>query len=345
MSFKKFLALLIAILSLGISGVALFARLTDVSISIPFVGKTVVTSLTGLPGKDGPVLVVKIDDTTLAHPQDGLRDADVVYIEQVEGGLTRLAAVFSSKIPAVVGPVRSARISDIELLAQYGKVGFSYSGAQRKFLPVLAEANLFNLGATSYGPNFYANDPARIAPYAMMLKAQDLLNEAATRGAVPVVAKNMGWNFGDISSFATPLESVHISWPASSYDAHWSDSEARWLLTHNGNLDTDPSGYQLGPKNIIIQIVSITDSIYKDKVGGVTPLVATVGTGKCYILRDGTVTVGQWSRPDEASGTTFTDSAGEEILLTPGQIWFALTSKEPILSAPASQDATKGASK
>ncbi|MFM6941411.1 MAG: DUF3048 domain-containing protein [Candidatus Planktophila sp.] len=328
MSFKKLSLTFILAVAAGF----FYFNYSGNGITLPFAGKVEVSSLTGRPGKDGPILVVKIDDTTLAHPQTGLKDADVVYIEQVEGGLTRLAAVFSSNIPTVVGPVRSARISDIELLAQYGKVGFSYSGAQRKFLPVLAAANLYNFGATSYGPSFYANDPVRTAPYAMMLKAKDLLAEAATRGAVAETARNMGWNFGDLSADATPLDSVHISWPASSYDAKWSAEQDRWLLTHNGNIDTDESGYQLGPKNIIIQIVSITDSIYKDKVGGITPLVATVGVGKCYILRDATVTVGEWMRPDEASGTTFTDSTGAEILLTPGQIWIALTSKEAVLT-------------
>ena len=57
--------------------------------------------LSGRDGVNGPVLVVKIDDTSSAHPQIGLEDADVVYIEQVEGGLTRLAAIFSSVNPPV----------------------------------------------------------------------------------------------------------------------------------------------------------------------------------------------------------------------------------------------------
>jgi hypothetical protein len=72
--------------------------------------------LTNLPGKNGPLLAVKIDDTNAAHPQVGLDSADVIYIEQVEGGLTRLAAIFTDKVPALIGPVRSARISDIEIL-------------------------------------------------------------------------------------------------------------------------------------------------------------------------------------------------------------------------------------
>ena len=53
--------------------------------------------LTNLPGTNGPILAVKIDDTNAAHPQVGLNSADVIYIEQVEGGLTRLAAISRMK--------------------------------------------------------------------------------------------------------------------------------------------------------------------------------------------------------------------------------------------------------
>ena len=85
------------------------------------------------PGKtNGPVYAVKVDNTTKAHPQVGVSKADVVYIEQVEGGVTRLAAVYSSTYPKLVGPVRSARITDIDLLRQYGTVGLIYSGSNRR---------------------------------------------------------------------------------------------------------------------------------------------------------------------------------------------------------------------
>ena len=67
-------------------------------------------------------MVVKIDDTRQAHPQIGLENADIIYIEQVEAGLTRLLAIYSSKIPNDIGPIRSLRIGDIDLLAQYGRV-------------------------------------------------------------------------------------------------------------------------------------------------------------------------------------------------------------------------------
>jgi len=345
MLFKRLLLAVIAITSISVVAISFLDDVTLSELPIPIVKNEPKSPLTGLPAKSGPVIVVKIDDTTLAHPQVGLRDADVVYIEQVEGGLTRLAAVFSSKIPSVIGPVRSARITDLELFAQYGKIGFAYSGAQRKLLPEIAAANLFDIGANRYGAEFYKNDPLRIAPYAMMVSAPELIQEAQSRGAVIANAKPMGWNFGDQSPLAEEIESIGISWPAGRYGATWSPSEERWLLTHNGSPDLDETGYQLGPENIVVQLVSITDSIYKDKVGGVTPFTATVGTGDCYLLRNGTSLPCRWSSTSSESGTSFTDINGAEIFFAPGKIWFALTSKEPAISLHVVQDATKTMSK
>ena len=137
---------------------------------------------------------------------------------------------------------------------------------------------------------------------------------------------------------------MHLSWPASSYDAHWSQEESRWLLDHSGEPDIADSGVQLGPETVVIQMVSITNSIYKDKVGGVTPLSKTVGAGRGYILRDGRYFKALWSRPDEASGTTWTTPTGEAINFAEGHIWVALTDKEPIF-APVLPDAPKSTTK
>ena len=79
-----------------------------------------VSAISGKEAVDGPLIVVKIDDTDQAHPQEGIDKADLVFIEQVEGGMVRLAAIFSTEIPDQIGPVRSARISDIDILAQFG---------------------------------------------------------------------------------------------------------------------------------------------------------------------------------------------------------------------------------
>ena len=290
--------------------------------------------LSGREGANGEILVVKIDDTTQAHPQIGLEDADIVYIEQVEGGLTRLAAVFSSVIPERVGPVRSARISDIEILSQFGRVAFAYSGAQRKLLPVIAAANLQDLGAQRQSPTIYTTDPERIQPYAMVLRADLLMQLIQEKGFAIDSAKDIGFVFGSLPEGGSETEKVVMNWPAATYSATWSKEDSRWLLSHNNAVNYADSGLVLGPSTLIIQMVSITPSEYKDKVGGVTPFSQTVGTGKAYVLRDGQRFTTTWTRPSAEAGTTFTFADGTIMNFDPGQIWIALTDHEPIFTSP-----------
>jgi len=231
--------------------------------------------------------------------------------------------------------VRSARISDIELLEQYGRVAFAYSGAQSKLLPVIVDANLENLGAQRQGRDIYANDSARLAPTAMMLQAKVLMSNVAAQASAIAISKNIGWNFGEKAETGTAISAVKVSWPASSYDATWSKSQKRWLLSNRGLPDFAASGIHLGPTTFVIQLVSITPSEYFDKVGGVTPLSETVGSGKGFILRDGLAIQALWNRPTAQSGTSWTLPTGEEILFAPGQIWVALTDKAPVFT-PAS---------
>lgn len=328
---RRFFVFLMGLLSMTVLVMALFAPTQNFSVRDLFEEPSY-NSISGRQGEDGPVLVVKIDDTRMAHPQIGVEFADIVYIEQVEGGLTRLAAIYSSFVPREIGPIRSARISDLELMAQYGKVGFAYSGAQSKLRPEIESANLFDLGAQSMSSTIYITDSSRIPPYAMVLRADLLMEYASQRGYDFSISKNMGWSFAEETDLGSPIKSAKIDWPASSYEARWSETSKVWELQHNGNSNVSSTGSVLTADTFVIQIVSITDSIYRDKVGGNTPLSKTVGTGRGYILRDGKYIEGIWTRLSAESGTTWKTSAGEEIPFSRGKLWVALTDKEPILT-------------
>jgi len=282
---------------------------------------------------DGPVLAVKIDDTDAGHPQISVDQADVVYVEQVEGGLTRLAVIFSSKIPAQIGPVRSARISDIDLLAQYGKVAFAYSGAQTRMLPVIAAANLFNLGAELESAALYQRDSSRYAPTNLLVNAPQLLAKAP--GAA--ISHNVGWTFGDAPVGGQLLNSVSVTYPASSYKATWSDTEKRWLLDHDRRPDVAASGLRLGPATLVIQQVLMHASPYGDHLGNNTPMSETVGSGTGWILRDGMSYAATWTRKSLSDGTHWRLADGTEIKFAPGPIWVFLTdrTRSPIFSRPA----------
>lgn len=295
-------------------------------------------SISGRVGSDGPILAVKIDDTSMARPQIGLEKADLVYIEQVEGGLTRLAAIFSSVIPTEIGPVRSARISDIDILSQFGKVIFAYSGAQRLMLPVISGANLWDYGAQHSSPTIFTRDPERPAPYNMVLRGDLLMAKVSEDAREVAQSKSPGWKFGDAPKGGVAIDSVSVRWPASRYEATWSKAERRWLLSNNGKPDMSADGSQLGASTFVIQNVAISNSIYRSSDGGYTPLSETVGSGTGYVLRDGKSFKASWSRPSAESGTTWTLADGSEIKFATGSIWIALTDYKPefTLTAPAS---------
>jgi hypothetical protein len=325
---KKLLSVVLALVSLSIAAVAFLPASQKSLISGIFVEPTY-NSLSGREGSDGEILVVKIDDTVSARPQIGIDRADVVYIEQVEGGLTRLAAVFSSEIPTLIGPVRSARISDIEILAQYGRVVFAYSGAQSKMLPVISAANLNDYGAQRQSPIIYTRDESRTSPTNMVLRADLLLEKVRSDGRDIANSRSVGWNFGDLPAGGVAITGAKTSWPAASYDVTWSAEEERWLISNNGTPNMSASGSQHGPTTFVIQIVEILPSEYGDKFGGVTPYSKTVGTGTGFVLRDGKYFPATWSRPDELSGTTWQALDGSELAFARGQVWIALTEKNP----------------
>jgi hypothetical protein len=295
-------------------------------------------SISGRVGADGPVMAVKIDDTSSSRPQIGLEDADLVYIEQVEGGLTRLAAIFSSTIPREVGPVRSARISDIDILAQYGKVIFAFSGAQRAMLTVISNSNLWDYGAQRSSPIIYTRDENRPSPYNMVLRGDLLLEKVNSDSREVAISKSIGWKFGDAPDGGVAIDSVSVRWPASKYEATWSSSEKRWLLSNSGKPNFAASGKQLGPTTFVIQKVEMSDSIFRASDGSYTPLSETVGNGTGYILRDGRAFKANWKRPNPKVGTTWTLADGREIKFAAGSIWVALTDRKPIftLTAPTS---------
>lgn len=294
--------------------------------------------LTGLPFIELPrpakfagmplVLAVKIDNTRNAQPQAGVEVADLVYIEEVEYGMTRLAAIFSSSIPARIGPVRSARITDIDLLSQYGSPAFAFSGAQRKLWPALAAAPFVDVSANK-APQDYSRDSSRRAPYNYFFDAKTAL----TRFDGVSQVKDMGFTFSqEIPLGGTPTESAELTWPSSTLKFQYNPLREQYSVQLNGeraSVEKTLGGQtKIWADTAVIQLVKQTQSVYFDKGGGNTPHVETIGTGAAIIMRNGQLFNATWSRPDSQSGTTFTDAAGNAIPFHPGRTWIALYSKD-----------------
>jgi hypothetical protein len=275
----------------------------------------------GRPGGAGKkVLVVKFDNTPNAQPHSGLRSADIVYVEEVEFGLTRIAAVFSSILPKTVGPVRSARISDIDLLAQFGRPAFAYSGAQQRMRPVLAKASIYDVSGDR-GPSGYYRDPRRRAPYNFFGVPTRLLARAPKAST----AQDIGFVFSPtVPSGGRAVKVATVPYPASQAKFIWNAKAKSFDVFLNKKPARATEGGTQHASTVVIQYVAQHDSGYGDKFGGKTPMLETVGTGKAWVLRDGRAIPVTWTRSAATSGTAYTAADGSLVPFAAGQIWVVL---------------------
>ena len=278
-----------------------------------------VSPFTGEPvPKLNRVLAVKIDNIVFARPQTGLTHADIVYVLPVEGGLSRFLAIFSSHYPRVIGPVRSAREDDLELLRQFGRPAFAYSGATAALLPYIhRHARIVNLYAgTASG---YYRDFSRIAPYNLYAHTKQLLAQSA--GASK--ARDIGFRFGPPPPGGKVVKSASVSYPAASFRFTWSAARGRWLVSMDGARALTTDGGRLAPATVVIQHTTVRTSRFLE-YGSRPPYAQSVGSGTALVLRDGKAWTVHWSRPNANGGTTFTTASGRRMTFAPGQIWIVL---------------------
>ena len=265
----------------------------------------------------GPVLAVKIDNLAPARPQTGLTGSDIVYVLPVEGGLSRILAVFSSHFPPVIGPVRSAREDDLELLQQFGRPAFAYSGEQPKLLRVVQKARIVDLYDGRVGG--YFRDLRRIAPHNLYAHTSQLLAEAPGAST----AHEIGFRFGPAPPGGHPVASFSVSYPAASFTFRWSAKDARWLVWMDGAAVHATEGGQLNAPTAVILYTKVRTSRFLE-AGTRPPYAESTRTGTGVVLRGGQAYAIRWSRPDANGATTFTTASGQPMTFARGPVWIVL---------------------
>ncbi|MFE7469482.1 DUF3048 domain-containing protein [Streptomyces sp. NPDC057499] len=270
----------------------------------------------------GHVLAVKIDNVAAARPQSGLDKADLVYVEQVEAGLSRMMAVYSSRLPSTVGPVRSARETDLELLRQFDRPTLAFSGAQSKLLPVIAAAPLNPL-TPDRDPDAFFRAGDRAAPHNLYLRPGRAPHVTAGGNA----AEDLGLRFAAAVPGGRPSAGRTVRYPATSLAFTWSAGEGRWLVSMDGAPARTADGARLRAADVVVQYVTVRPSAYRDKWGSMSPYTESVGSGDALVLRDGKEYAARWSRPSAGAPTSFTAPDGGRMTFASGQVWFVLAQK------------------
>jgi hypothetical protein len=292
----------------------------------------VVAPLTGLPGDfegriERSALVVKIDNVEpLARRQVGLNQADVVYEERVEGSVTRLLAIFHSQDVEGVGPIRSARSSDIPILASLNKPYFAWSGANPTFAQAIREeANVVDVGVEAF-PGLYFRDTGRSAPSNLMATSTDELLEQTSEGSQPPTPL---FEYRDGDEEVANLEDVtHVrvtfgtSAGAAPVEYQW-DGEG-WARSQAGTPHVDSEDVQVAPANVIIQFTPYISSGVNDQFGNPIREADLLGEGDAWVLTDGGLVRGRWKKDAMDAITAYADTDGNPIALTPGRTWVEL---------------------
>ena len=284
----------------------------------------ILTGLSTFDDPSRPALAVKIDNVPTARPQAGINQADIVYVEEVEGGLTRLAAVFHSSTPPEVGPVRSMRTGDFDLLGQFNSPLFANSGGNRITRRLLDDSTLVDIGAGGHSDLYYRT--GRPAPHNLFTNPGNLWSEG--RGTdYPTGLPLPVFRFRPTSdplngTLVEPASRVDIDYGQTTVAYDWNGTG--WTRTQDGAATVDTNGVRVAPTTVVVQITSYAQS----PADPLSPEAISTGRGDAWILSDGQISIGFWRRESADQPIEYVDINGNFISILPGRTWVEMPRRE-----------------
>jgi hypothetical protein len=283
--------------------------------------------LTGVPaGADDPIdrpaIAVKVSNSPESRPQVGLDVADIVVEERVEG-ITRFVAIFHSTPSAPVGPIRSARDTDIDLLAALGRPVFVWGGANEGVAARVGAANVVSFNVDPDAAEDKYRDDQRPRPDNLFIDSTDAFwakagdaSPATSPLPVPTTAVDPAAPLP-----GTPTPGVSVDYGGTEADFVWDESRHGWARIEDGTPHVVASGAVIAPINVVLLVTPYGTAPSDDR----SPIALTTGTGDATVLIGGNAVDATWSRPTPADPYALTDDAtGQPLTLAPGRTWVGL---------------------
>ena len=270
-------------------------------------------------------ILVKIGNSGAERPQSGLSKADVVYESVTEGGITRYAALFQSHEATTIGPVRSARLSDLQIAPEWGAV-LAHVGASSPIMAMLRSGKVLDLDQFFY-QQYYHRTTNRVAPYNVYTSIATLLTGAKDRGFSLTVSPLPAYTFAPVAPDGGSASTVDVDFAPETHAQYVYDaSQHAYHQIEYGAPTTDATTGQPVPiANLVVQFAPVqATNIIEDANGSHSLDYNLVGSGKALVFRGGEEVQASWSRTSLTSRTTFSDAAGKPIAFDPGSMWIAL---------------------
>ncbi|MDR5699707.1 DUF3048 domain-containing protein [Agromyces aerolatus] len=269
-----------------------------------------------------PSLAVKIDNHADARPQIALNRADIVFEELVEGGITRYAAVWHSDVPDELGPVRSIRPMDPDIIVPFGGL-VAYSGGQEQFVAMMQDTPVVNLVFDYDDTGLFWRADDRPGPHDVILAAAEAVQRHADRPAPGVQFAYGAQDPLAAAPGAAPTGRIDLVFSDARYPTwEWEAESSTWVRSQEGGPDFEASGDRVRATNVVTMRVDVDWSL------GEVPRTVLVGEGEVWVSAAGRTAHGRWTKPDRESPITLTADDGTPLRLAPGTTWVELVPPE-----------------
>lgn len=270
---------------------------------------------------DRPALVAKIDNAPQAMPQIGLNGADVVIELKVEG-ISRYMAVVHSQDVTELGPIRSARTSDPDLLAMFVRPLVAWSGGNPTVMRIMNSTGWIQSLNPDQTTGAYSRTSTKNPPHNLVVDVPKLYTYAEQPPALPVPL--FGYLAEGADPGGAPVAGFEISVGASPSTFVWSPESGTWLRWANGRRQTVEGGGQIAATNVVVLATPYGTS----PADPISPEAQTIGSGTAWVFTQGRMIEGRWARAEPAQPWQLTRADGTPIQLTPGVTWVELPSPD-----------------
>lgn len=287
----------------------------------PSNSKLVVAPLSGLEVEPSlaarPVTAIMIENSEEARPQSGLIDADLVFEAIAEGGITRFLALFQSKKPDYIGPVRSARPYYVEWAKTFD-ASYVHAGGSPDGLRAITDLGVKDISAFAYGDDVFYRTTDRQSPHNLYSSFKGLDKVNQEKGFTS--SKFDAWSRKkDVPQTPTAIN-IDITLSSAYYNPSYKFDALTnsYLRSEGGEIHKDEkSNKQLSPKTVLVMAMTRSQE-------GIYSIYKTSGSGKFLAFQDGIASEGTWSRSSVTNQYKFKDSNGFDFLFNKGQVWVSI---------------------
>lgn len=266
-------------------------------------------------------LVIKVDNYPGSRPPSGINKADVVFEHFAEGAITRFSAIFLCQDQERVGPVRSARLIDVEHLVDMFDGVLVHYGAANRVLPMIRAAGFPDMDGY-FGAAGFFNASGRVSPF----------NKYCDTTALRAAVEEQGWErpadrpgfvFADSVEWDEQVADIKVVYSSQNW-ARWEyDADLGLYRRYAGEAPhvEETSGEALTAATVVVLEAEHTKTDIDEGYGSFSVRIDLLGQGSALVFRDGRMAQGTWIRQGQMEMISIVDDAGSALPFKVGNVW------------------------